>query len=173
MTTMAAIEVANGDQKIRFEGEQLSLVSSELDSRGRKSRWTEIAIYRTNDGKYVVHKVGKSRVVHRDYKCPTLRRNEDDLPTVILELLTADDYEACQRCRPQYGEVLLERDHSMAVVAEAPQGAVAACYSRDANRIWNLSWLAEDALRDAFEADQYLERAFLNFDITSLGRRGG
>jgi hypothetical protein len=74
MTVMAAIEVANGDQRIRFEGKQLSRASSEFGYRGEhKSRWTEITIYRTNDGKYVVSKIGKSRVVHLSYDCPPAR----------------------------------------------------------------------------------------------------
>lgn len=74
MTVMAAIVVANGDQRIRFEGKQLSRASSEFGYRGEhKSRWTEITIYRTNDGKYVVSKIGKSRVVHLSYDCPPAR----------------------------------------------------------------------------------------------------
>lgn len=169
MTAMASQELRSGDQTLRFDGEPLSRASSEHGYRGeRKPRWTEITIYRTDDGKYVVSKIGKSRVVHAHMRCHVLRNNEDPLELVTV----APGHQPCERCFRQPQETgYLENDHATVSVADRPEGAVAACYSRDGNGLWSLSWLAEDALRDAFERDRDLEAAFLDFDIGSLGRR--
>lgn len=171
MTVVPLIEVLNGDQTVIFEGDLLGSASSELGFRDeRRERWSEIEIYRTVDGKYVVVKIGKSRVVHTSQQCRTLRSNIDP-----PELIAGDlrGYAMCSVCHPnpQAGSLYLERPHSSAVVAEAPRGAVAACYSKDRNGLWFLTHNAEDALRDAFDRDRDLEQAFLRFDVTSLGRR--
>jgi hypothetical protein len=183
VTTMTHTELRSGDQFVHFEGTLLGRASSEYTSAGfHKARWTEILIYRTEDEKYVVAKVGKSRIVHATERCSVLKNNEDPLQKVDLDDPNTE-YEYCdpqlpdwQQCwtddsleRASYG--YLENDHAAVTLADNPQGAVAACYSRDASGVFSVSWLAKKALAEAFENDEALEYAYTNFDIGQLGRR--
>lgn len=43
----------------RFEGEKVAFVSAELPL---KERWTELTLYLTEDGSWLLHGVGRSRV---------------------------------------------------------------------------------------------------------------
>ena len=53
--------VRDEDQQIRFVGRLLGSSSSEEWARSRgNQQWTEMEIYRTTDGKYVVTKIGRS-----------------------------------------------------------------------------------------------------------------
>jgi hypothetical protein len=171
VTIMAHTELRSGDQILHFEGERLSLASSDNPSHD-KPRWTEIAIYRTDEGKYVVSKIGKSRVIHATLDCIALVHNEDE-----LELVNASSpkFFRCRECWRRgviNKQGYLEADHATAVMADLPQGAVGACYTRDRTLgLWSLTWLAQTALEDACDVDEDLDRAYLNFDIGSLGRR--
>ena len=172
MSTMTHTELRSGDQMVHFDGEVIGRASSKFGYRGEhKPRWTEITIYRTNEGKYVVNKVGKSRVVHITMKCRVLKYNEDP-----LELVSVPDqaYVLCEKCwvpgAAALPEGYLENDHGTASVADRPEGAIAACYKREPNGLFSLSWLAEEALLDAREQDPDLRAAFDNFNIGSLGR---
>ena len=174
MTTMVYTELRNGDQRVHFDGELLSSASSEHGYQGaRKPRWTEISIYRTDEGKYVVSKIGKSRVVHVSMQCRIIKNNEDPFQPMDLSGGPGDMI-LCTNCwkRGELSKIgYLENEHATAVPADLPRGAVAACYSRDQNGLWSLSWLAQDALLDACDHDPDLEAAYKNFDIGSLGRR--
>jgi hypothetical protein len=174
MTTMTHQSLRSGDQTVHFDGELLSSASSEYGYQGaRKPRWTVIEIYRTDDGKYVVSKIGRSRVVHSTMDCGVLKNNEDPMAEVDVGA-GFGGFAPCPRCwrRGELSGVgFLENDHAAASIADRPEGAVAACHSRDQNGLWSLSWLAEDALQDACEADPDLMAAFKDFDIGSLGRR--
>lgn len=183
MTIMTPIELPSGDQTVHFEGSLLGRASSEYTSRGEhKARWTEIMIYRTTDDTYVVAKIGKSRIVHATEQCTVLRNNEDPLRRVDLDE-DGTDYEYCDPNLPARAQCwtdaslrvarfgYLENDHSAVTLADGPQGAVAACYSRDRSGVFSVSWLAKNALAEAFEHDDDLEFAYTNFDIGQLGRR--
>lgn len=181
MTTMTRQELHSGDQYVYFDGTLLGRASSEYTSGGfHKPRWTEISIYRTTDDRYVITKIGKSRIVHASQSCRALKNNEDRLRKVDLD---EGDYEFCdpnytdaQQCwtddslnRASYG--YLENDHATLNFADNPQGAVSACYSRDPLGVFSISWLARKALDQAFENDEDLADAYQNFDISLLGRR--
>lgn len=183
MTTMAHTELRDGDRIVHFDGELIGQATSEYTpSRFHKVRWTEIRIYRTTDAKYVITKIGKSRVVHARENCKVLKNNEDPLTKVDLDDPSAD-YEFCdpqlpdwQQCwtdesldRASYG--YLENVHAAVTPADNPAGAIAACYSRDRQGVFSLSWLAKQALENAFDNDDDLEFAYDHFDIGELGRR--
>lgn len=61
-TTYVRFEVRrDGDTDLRFEGVPLADVSSQTNQGPDQSRWTEIRIYRTKGGKYVVVVVGRTQ----------------------------------------------------------------------------------------------------------------
>lgn len=56
---MAHEVVAQKGEILRFEGEKVAFVSAELPL---KERWTELTLYLTDDGSWLLHGVGKTRV---------------------------------------------------------------------------------------------------------------
>lgn len=51
--------VGQKGEVFRFEGEKVAFVSAELPL---KERWTELTLYLTDDGSWLLHGVGRSRV---------------------------------------------------------------------------------------------------------------
>ncbi len=47
----------DGDRPLRFVGEEIVSVSSQAEG---KDRWTELVVYRTSTGKFVLHSIGCS-----------------------------------------------------------------------------------------------------------------
>lgn len=58
---MTQHRVMNHLEVIEFDGERVATASTE---RQDDPRWTEIEIFRTDGGRYVVHRVGRSVVYH-------------------------------------------------------------------------------------------------------------
>lgn len=56
MTTITLCR--DDDTDIQFSGALVASVSSRLPNGPRSIRWTEIALYRVDDGRYVVHEIG-------------------------------------------------------------------------------------------------------------------
>ena len=46
----------DGKRDLRFKGERIANVSDEWQNESQQNRWSELSIYRTSSGKYVVHK---------------------------------------------------------------------------------------------------------------------
>ena len=183
MTTMTHTELSDGNRSVHFDGQLIGSATSEYGYHGHhKARWTEFEIYLTDEGTYVIAKVGRSRIVHSTERCRVLKNNEDPLEKVDLDEEGAD-WEFCdpnisphEQCwtdasleRASYG--YLENDHTTVTLADNPQGAVSTCYSRDFMGVFSISWLAKKALERAFIHDQALESAYQNFDISQLSRR--
>lgn len=86
---MQAYTIPDQHDMVSFTGDRLAFAATDRDAR--EPRWTEIAIYRTVAGSYVVHKTGKSDVFHRlDGACNRgVRTPWDDLP---------EEATACSRC---------------------------------------------------------------------------
>ena len=169
-----SITVLNGrDQTIRFDGDSLAFASTYASGR---SRWTEISIFRSVTGEYVVSKVGRSTVVHlQDSSC---RRS-------YMQTIGRDDllstHSPCRKCNPDLGSALnihisdanvprLLQESSLfsAKVSAHASGAVAACYSKDKNGLFYLIEPAERPLEAAGALDDDLWQAFTNLDPASL-----
>lgn len=56
---MAHEVVSQKGEIFRFEGEKVAFVSAELPL---KERWTELTLYLTDDGSWLLHGVGRTRV---------------------------------------------------------------------------------------------------------------
>ena len=166
--------VHNGrDQTIRFDGEVLAFASTYAPGRGR---WTEVVIYRSTTGEYIVSKIGRSTVVHlQDSSC---RRS-------YMQTIGRDDllstHSPCRKCNPDLGSALnihisdanvprLLQESSLfsAKVSAHASGAVAACYSKDKNGLFYLIEPAERALEAAGTLDDDLWHAYMNLDPASL-----
>lgn len=88
----------DGKKDLRFFGEQLAEVSSQWVGKEQRDRWTEIEVYRTDKGPYVVSIVRRSRnELEQDsysaFICPSARE--------VPEALEQDD--------PAVGDKFLSR----------------------------------------------------------------
>lgn len=79
--------IPDGDREVTFTGE---LLASATSDDGKAQRWTIFELYRTDAGRYVLHKVGRSVVYHTaESRCT--RQAE---PITVGQLLERDDEQA-------------------------------------------------------------------------------
>jgi hypothetical protein len=156
---MPNYDLPSGEHRVLFTGTLLSKKSSQ---QGRDDlRWTEIEIYRTAAGKYIVHKVGRSVVVHKPERdCtsgePYNHRTHDA------------NIKGCPRCAPDLSQVVpmaprlfRETDRHTVHVSETARGAVESCYTQDGDKVAYLTYPARAALHDAAQQDSAIREAFL------------
>jgi hypothetical protein len=116
---------------IKFNGQKIAEVSSR---RAGNPRWTELHLYRTDGGKYVLEKVGASVVLHSP-SCPEMFGN---LPRFQDTYPGADPGNGkwwfCDRCGEQavrdITSLLVEQTRYWATVTEDPAQVVDALYRR-------------------------------------------
>jgi hypothetical protein len=164
MTTMTHVPAPNSRKHrvndqfgvLEFEGELIGEASTESD---RSPRWTEIKIYRTTGGNYVVSRVGVSLVFHTmEASCAS------GLPRLARDLVENDarQLEPCELCQPQDLEVLapatrvrVETDRHSAEAVPA-EGLVEALTLKRQNGSTYVSNVAQTALSMALEHDPSL-----------------
>lgn len=156
---MKRYKVFNGEQEINFTGEEIGFATTQ-DRRMSKIRWTDITIYRTQGGKYVVEKVGVSDVFHAlDSACK--RQN-----WIEQEYDADEGLRPCPDCRPSTtGRVFVEQDRHTTHVSETAEGCVASMHNRDDDKVEYLPNVAERALHEAARADEAIRQAFLVKEI--------
>lgn len=151
--------VRNGLQEMEFEGEKLSSASTERDN---SVRWTEINIYKTRGGNYVIVTLGVSVVYHAGGSRCTSKGSEMEGYRLPL------DAEPCSMCRPGSDDdalYIMERNLSRAKVVEDPRRLEEAMITQDDKRkVYDLSPVAREALNSAAAQDP----ALLNQIITPV-----
>lgn len=118
---------------IEFEGERLAEVSSQ---RHGSPRWTELRLYRTGSGVFVLEKVGASVVLHAP-GCPEI------LPGAVLPRFQAeypghdpadDSWWWCETCGDNaeldMTTLLVEANRYWAIISETPNEIVDSLYRR-------------------------------------------
>lgn len=157
--------VRNGVQEMEFVGELLSHASTERD---HSVRWTEIKIFKTQGGNYVIQTLGVSVVYHVSGTKCTKKGAE------ILGSQLPLDAEPCFKCGPQSqtdegfrpgDPYVMERNLSSAKVVEDPKRIQEAMTTYDNGRkVYDLSPVAKEALQVAAAQDP----ALLNQIITRV-----
>lgn len=120
---MASYEVRDGDRKLQFEGILLGRSSSR---RGDAPRWTDISLYKTLGGSYVLEKIGRSIVTHM----PECSPKTAGLPRFqsLYPLRDPDDFEYCD-CVPEeyeFHRLVVEADRCWATISEEPADIIEA-----------------------------------------------
>lgn len=155
--------VRNQLEVIEFEGKMISGATTE---RPDDPRWTEINIYKTVGGSYVIERIGRSVVYHvHGSECNYgIATRVENLP---------DDAEPCKFCNPGAQEDLFAEDlvdfeidiHSAEVcsAAELPQRLTHKKVNRDTGKEERfMSSVSRRALQGALDADQELTNAVMN-----------
>lgn len=144
--------VRDRGRELTFYGELLSFASSQTEW---KPRWFEVAIYRTEGGKYVLAGAGRTRVVHRQDCAQVLGRS-------TAPCLPAPEAAQCEMCSPPLdGLVVPELDREWAQVSDEPEPVIERLRLRDADGVWYLPRTSANALRAAAELDADLAVALL------------
>jgi hypothetical protein len=150
--TAQRFEVKDGQRTLTFSGWLLA----EADSQsGHDVRWTELTLYKTLTGKYVLEKIGRSDVFHAD-RC---KRRSKGVKFDTLEYALSDDqddaleayFQPCDQCRPAYDEepVWVERDISAIALFDAPTALVDSLFRRDGDNMRFLSRVSRNLLDQA------------------------
>ena len=153
-----ARHVRDGSRLISFEGRLLSTVSSE---RPGTPRWTEMRLFRTVGGSYVLEKVGRSIMTHM----PGCSRIIGRIPR-FQEAHPGDDpedgYWYCDCVPEEYDltQLLAEEDRYWAVIADQPERVVEALYRKKEGSRY-LPRISLDLLERAADSDPSLGDAYL------------
>jgi hypothetical protein len=139
MTTTAIpvfdCQVRDGNRLLTFDGKLLASVSSRDSDR---DRWTEMRIYQTTGGSYILEKIGRSIRLHMPGCSDILK----DLPLFQQEHPGDDPevgYSWCERCSPPIGEeydfpsLLVEEDRFWATISTDPEVIIDALWRKRDN----------------------------------------
>lgn len=164
-------ELSNYDRLVRFRGERIAHATSRTGQDSSRIRWTEVDIYRTQGGSYLVHKVGKSRVFHGGSSpCSKTGGKRTTARQVHYNLSGEEvmDLTPCPVCKP--GELLslpphtaiyVEQDRATVHTSSTAAGAVESARSVDSDGVVYIPRVAERALREASQSDPALREAFM------------
>lgn len=150
-------------REIEFSGRELGRSSTEKDD---SLRWTEIVIYRTDGGNYIIERLGKSLVYHRaEASCAS----SQGIRLVGSQL--GEESEPCPQCRPLMPEddefnpeeeFSHERTMSSAEIVDRPENLHDALSMFDRQRkVSRISHVAADALQKASGNDPDLLHAII------------
>lgn len=156
-------QVKNQLEVIEFEGD---LIAEATTERPNDPRWTEINIYRTTGGSYVIHRVGRSVVYH-------LHGSECNYGIATAGAKLPRDAEPCPTCKPASPEELFQEDlfdleidiHSAEVctAVELPQRLTHKKVNRSTGQEERfMSSVSRRALQGALDADPGLASAVMN-----------
>lgn len=158
---MSTHQVRDGATRIiEFDGQKLAEVSSR---RSAAPRWTELRLYKTDAGTYVLEKVGASTVVHAP-SCPDML---GPLPRFQEINPGADPSDGnwwfCERCGDvaarDITKLLVEANRYWAIIAEDPAQIVDSLYRRK-NGARSMPRMSLDLLDEAGRNDPAILDSF-------------
>ena len=148
-------EVKDSARTLQFKGKLLSESSS---WRRDSTRWIEFALYKTDNGSYVLSRVGVS-IIYHGAACPLVKRYS--LNEVYATELS-DNAIPCLECNPSPSAVMIfpEKYRYWAQVSDDPNAVLEALYKYDDGGARYLTKVAERLLEDASEIDKGIESIY-------------
>lgn len=151
------IQVKDGSRTLQFNGKLLGRSSS---SRPGANRWIEFELYKTENGSYVLSRVGVS-VIYHTAACHLVQRYG------LSEVVTADVENtsrmiSCDDCRPTLNANVIfpEKNRYWAQVSEDPSAVLDALYKYDTSGAKYLTHVAQRLLEDAAAIDKGIESVY-------------
>ena len=149
-------EVRDGSRTLQFSGKLLG----ESSSRHRDSlRWIEFKLYRTENGSYILSRVGVSIVYHAATCSLVKRYGLSEAEPQSLK----DEATPCEDCKPDRRMPILfpEQDRTWAQVSETPEPVLDALYKYDPeNGARYLTKVAQRLLEQAADKDVQIDRIY-------------
>jgi hypothetical protein len=148
-------EVKDGSRTLQFNGRILGESSS---WRPGSNRWIEFSLYKTENGSYILSRVGVSLVFH-GAACPLVKRYN------LVESSTdklSKDATPCQECQPnrELPVIFPEKYRNWAQVSDDPEAVLEALYKYDQGGARYLTNVAQRLLEDSSKEDQGVERVY-------------
>jgi hypothetical protein len=168
---VATTRVQDGTRYLEFDGQLLGEATSD---DGRSQRWTEVKIYKSDTGRYIVAKIGRSVVYHvPGAQCGKFGRvmSHGVIKRTFPENAQIGwvDFVPCRKCSPVYLDdaaagtqsFSVEQTRHSAQVAESTRGLVEILHRRDDNDVTFLPKVARNALEAAAAKDPAIREAWL------------
>lgn len=149
-------EVKDGSRTLQFNGR---LLGESTSWRRGSTRWIEFSLYQTENGSYVLSRVGVSLVYH-GAACPLVKRYG------LVESSTNklhQDAVPCEECNPIAEEVPVvfpERNRTWAQVSEDPDAVLEALYKYDDGGARYLTKVAQRLLEEASKSDSKIDSVY-------------
>ena len=149
-------EVKDGSRTLQFNGRILGVSSS---WRKGSTRWIEFELYQTENGSYILSRVGVSLVFH-GASCTLVKRYGlvESTPDKVSK-----DAIACEECSPVKSElpyVFPERNRTWAQVSDDPEAVLEALYKYDDGGARYLTKVAQRLLEEASKQDKKIESVY-------------
>jgi hypothetical protein len=148
-------EVKDGSRTLQFNGRLLGDSSS---WRKFSTRWIEFKLYKTENGSYILSRIGVSLVFHSPV-CPLVKRY--GLKEGSSEDLHKDST-PCEECLPTNNLPIVfpETDRNWALVSEDTEAILDALYKYDQGGARYLTNVAQRLLEKASVNDEKIDLAY-------------
>lgn len=148
-------EVKDSARTLQFNGKLLSESSS---WRRDSTRWIEFALYKTDNGSYVLSRIGVS-IIYHGAACPLVKRYS--LSEINANELR-DNAIPCLECNPSPSAVMVfpEKYRYWAQVSDGPEAVLDALYKQDVSGARYLTHVAQRLLEDAAEVDVKIDEVY-------------
>jgi hypothetical protein len=153
------IQVKDGARTLQFNGTLLGKSSS---YRKDSLRWIEFELYKTENGSYVLSRIGVS-VIYHCAACHLVKRYSlqdipvNDVPKDRVQLLVP-----CDVCTPSFAAELIfpEKNRYWAQVSDDPSAVLDALYKYDNGGARYLTNVAQRLLEQAASLDKGIESVY-------------
>lgn len=148
-------EIKDGSRILQFNGSKIAESSSRRDD---SLRWIEFELYKTENGSYILSRVGMSLVYH-GAACSLVKRY--NLLEANFSELTSKSI-PCGECLPTETADLIfpEKNRHWAQVSEDPAAVLEALYKYDNNGARYLTNVAQRLLEEAITKDEGLNSVY-------------
>jgi len=149
-------EVKDGSRTLQFNGNLLGKSSS---WRRGSTRWIEFELYQTENGSYVLSRIGVSLIYH-GAACSLVKRY--GLTEASSNDLSKDAI-PCEECSPVGAELPLvfpEKNRTWAQVSDDPDAVLEALYKYDDGGARYLTKVAQRLLEEASKKDSKIESIY-------------
>jgi hypothetical protein len=149
------LEVKDGSRTLQFSGKKLGESTS---WRPGSNRWIEFKLYKTDNGSYILSRIGVSLVFHTA-SCPLVKRY--GLQEIAVDDLNRDAT-PCPECQPtlEAPVVFPEKYRYWAQVSEDADAVLEALYKYDDGGARYLTKVAQRVLEEASVNDANIDMIY-------------
>jgi hypothetical protein len=148
-------EVKDGSRTLQFNGR---LLGESTSWRRGSTRWIEFKLFKTENGSYILSRVGVS-ITYHGAACPLVKRYAlTDAPVDELK----EDAVPCEECYPNRSLPIIfpEKDRTWAQVSDDPTPVLDALYKYDQGGARYLTNVAQRLLEQAAEQDEKIDTIY-------------
>jgi hypothetical protein len=153
------IEVKDGSRTLQFNGKLLGKSSS---YRKDSLRWIEFELYKTENGSYILSRIGIS-VIYHCAACHLVKRyGLQEVSIDDVDKDRAQQFVPCDACNPSFEADMIfpEKNRHWAQVSDDPNAVLEALYKYDNGGARYLTNVAQRLLEQAAAVDKNIESIY-------------